>query len=71
MYFSADDKIGCVNDSLFYIYRTNGKESLFKYKKEETKDYIADYKHIAIEMRNYAFANFQASQWMISNKKTK
>ena len=71
MYFSADDKIGCVNDSLFYIYRTNGKESLFNYKKEETKDYIADYKHIAVEMRNYAFANFQASQWMISNKKTK
>lgn len=71
MYFSADDKIGCVNDSLFYIYRTNGKESLFKYKKEETKDFITDYKHIAIEMKNYAFANFQASQWMISNKKTK
>jgi phosphoglycerol transferase MdoB-like AlkP superfamily enzyme len=52
MYFSVDDKIGCVNDSLFYIYRTNGKESLFKYKKGETKDYIADYKYIAIEMRN-------------------
>ncbi len=71
MYFSADDKIGCVNDSLFYIYRINGKESIYNYRNKETKDYIIDYKHIATEMRNYAFANFQASQWMISNKKTK
>lgn len=71
MYFSADDKIGCVSDSLFYIYRTNGSESLYKYKTMDTKNYLADYVNIAKEMRKYSFSNLQASQWMISNKKTK
>ena len=71
MYFSADDKIGCLNDSLFYIYRTNGIESLYKYKTIDTKNYLNDYIHIAKEMKDYSFSNLQASQWMISNKKTK
>ncbi len=71
MYFSADDKIGCVSDSLFYIYRTNGSKSLYKYKNQDTKNYLSDYKNIAKEMKDYSFSNLQASQWMISNKKTK
>ncbi len=71
MYFSADDKIGCVSDSLFYIYRTNGSESFYKYKNQDTKNYLSDYKNTVKEMKDYSFSNLQASQWMINNKKTK
>ncbi|MFZ4398430.1 MAG: LTA synthase family protein [Bacteroidales bacterium] len=70
MYFSADDKIGCTNDTFFYVYRTNGKESLYKYKKQDTEDYILQNKTLADSMRTYSFSMLQASQWMIINKKT-
>ncbi|MEI6696112.1 MAG: sulfatase-like hydrolase/transferase [Bacteroidota bacterium] len=70
MYFSADDKIGCSNDTFFYVYRINGKESLYKYKKQDTHDYLAQYKMLADSMKAYSFSMLQASQWMIQNKKT-
>ena len=40
MFFSADDKIGCTNQEFFYVYRTNGNESLYKYKNQDTHDYL-------------------------------
>ncbi|MFZ4413385.1 MAG: LTA synthase family protein [Bacteroidales bacterium] len=70
MYFSADDKIGCSNDTFFYVYRSNGNESLYKYKNQDTHDYLSQYKALADSMKNYSFSMLQASQWMIKNKKT-
>ncbi len=70
MYFSADDKIGCINGNYFYVYRTDGKESLYKYKNQDTHNYLTQYKTIADSMKTYSFSMLQTSQWMISNRKT-
>jgi len=70
MYFCADNKIGCTNENFFYIYRTNGKEGLYKYKTKDTQDYLLQYKSLADSMKTYSFSMLQCSQWMISNKKT-
>jgi phosphoglycerol transferase MdoB-like AlkP superfamily enzyme len=69
-YFSADDKIGCIDDDFFYIYRVNGKESLYKYKHSDPKDYFGDYPEPAKEMRNYAISMTITAKWMIENNMT-
>ncbi len=68
-FFSADDKIGCTNDEFFYVYRTNGSESLYKYKNQDTHDYLPQYKSLADSMKTYSFSMLQASQWMVNSKK--
>lgn len=59
-YFSADNKIGVLDNELFYIWDRNGKEYLFKYKKgrKDKRNYInyPKYKNKSTEMKNYAFA---------------
>ena len=70
IYFNADDKIGCVNDQFFYIYRTNGIESLYKYRNFDAKDYISQFKSKADSMKRYTFSMLQASQVLILNNKT-
>ncbi len=59
-YFSADNKIGVLDNELFYIWDRNGKEYLFKYKKgvKDKKNYIKSpiYKDKYKEMKRYAFA---------------
>lgn len=69
-YFSADDRIGCLDKDNFYIYRTNGIESLYKYKKNNTKNYLTDYSLTVDSMRTYAFSMMQTAQWLIKNGKT-
>lgn len=69
MYFSADDKIGCINDEFFYIYRTSGSESLYKFRNQDTRDYIKENKMLADSMKTYSFSMLQSSQSVISMKK--
>jgi len=71
MYFCADDKIGCIDNQYFYLYRVvNNTESLYKWKDNDTKDYINELKAKSDSMKKYSFSMLQASQWMINNKKT-
>jgi phosphoglycerol transferase MdoB-like AlkP superfamily enzyme len=70
IYFSADDRIGCLSKEFFYVYRTNGIESLYRYKTNETKNYLTEYSFTVDSMRTYAFSMLQASQWLIKNGKT-
>jgi phosphoglycerol transferase MdoB-like AlkP superfamily enzyme len=69
-YFSDDDKIGCIDDDFLYVYRVGGKESLYKYKSSDTKDYFADFPKIAMDMRNYSISMTITAKWMIENNKT-
>lgn len=69
IFFSADDKYGVLNDSLFFIVNNQGKESLFKYRNTDENNYINQHKSAALEMKQYAFANLQAAQYMIKNNK--
>lgn len=70
IYFSNDEKIGCIGPEYFYIYRTeNNSESLFRYNNQETGNYSSAQKETVDSMRRYAFSMMQASQWIIANNK--
>ena len=70
MYFSATTKYGVVSDSLFLIVTQNdGTEGLFRYRDKDRTNYIDQYREIADEMKNYADANMQTAQYMISQRK--
>ena len=69
IYFSADNKIGCINNNYFYVERDNGVHSLYHYKTKDKTDYIKDHPQLVDSMRNYAHAAIQATQWIVDNMK--
>lgn len=69
IYFSADDKIGVLNDSLYLIINNQGNESLFKYKNGDKSNYINGYRDTANKMKQYAFSNIQTAQYLVKNNK--
>ncbi len=68
--FSSDDKIGCLNDSLFSIIQADGTQKMFLYKTKSMEDVSKKYKSIADDMKSYAYAYIQSSQWLIMNNFT-
>ncbi|MBM4166422.1 MAG: LTA synthase family protein [Ignavibacteria bacterium] len=72
MYFSADDKIGCINEEYFLVlHRQEEREYLFRYR-ENAKENIADtYPQRVQQMKEYAYSHIQAAQWMLIHKKAK
>jgi len=70
IFFSADDKMGCIDEEYLYVFRQNKTESLYKYRSSDKKNYMQDYKNKVDSMKYYAFSLIQASQWCILNKRT-
>lgn len=69
--FTSDDAIGCVNDSLFYIYKPKeDQEWLLAHEKaiEQSGD-IAD-KEARQSLRDYSFAVLQTAQYLMNNDLT-
>jgi len=60
--FSADDKLACLSDSLFYVQRNNGMSSLYKYKTSDRIDYLKTYPEMAKEMKLFSESMLQAAQ---------
>ncbi|KAA9345782.1 LTA synthase family protein [Adhaeribacter soli] len=71
IYFSSDDKIGCLNDKWLYVYRFGGEESLYDYKKGDLKDYSKINKTEFEKLKKYALSQTQTAEWLISKDKTK
>lgn len=55
-YFSADDKLGVIDDEYYYIWNKNGKEYLYKYKTSDKTNYINQKRDKAKQMKKYAFS---------------
>ena len=70
MYFSADDKYGCISKDYFLVVRNIGTESLYHYENEDTRNYISEKPELADSMKHYAKSMIQTAQWMLLNKKT-
>jgi len=70
IYFSADDKIGCIDEEWLYVYRFGGSESLYQYKTGNTHNFAPTRKPEFEKLKNYALSQTQAAEWMISNDKT-
>lgn len=70
IYFSADDKIACVDEEYLYVFRKSKSESLYKYKSGDLTDYKDSLAHKKDSMSQYIKAQVQAAQWCITNNKT-
>lgn len=66
-FFNGDDKFGVISDSLFYVYRDNGIESVYKYKEKDLTDYISDYSSQTEEMKTYSMSFLETYQWILNS----
>jgi phosphoglycerol transferase MdoB-like AlkP superfamily enzyme len=67
IFFSADNVIGCIGDSLLYTYHIDGRESLYNYQKQSSDNIIGTHKDESGKMKKYAFSMMQAAQYMLRN----
>ena len=70
IYFSADDKIGCIDNDYYYINNLSVGESMFKLTDVKPINIISSKKEIADKMKNYSLSSIQAAQWLVNNNKT-
>lgn len=70
IYFSADDKLGCINNEWLYIYRYNGKDGLYQYKTGNLENFASSHKQVLEQLKNYALSQTQITEWIISENKT-
>ena len=68
IFFAADNAIGCISDSLFYTWHTDGRESLYNYRKKSSENLMNIYSSEAQKMNKYAFSMMQSAQYMLRNK---
>jgi phosphoglycerol transferase MdoB-like AlkP superfamily enzyme len=69
IYFCADDKIGCLDTTAYFIWNFSAqKKHLFKYKKLDKNDYIDFEKKKALKLEEYAKVMMQATQYIKDNK---
>jgi len=67
IYFSSDDKIGCINENHFLVIRMTGGESLYNYSGKSTTDIIDSNRALADDMKNYTFSMMQSSQIILQD----
>jgi len=67
-YFTADDKLGVLSDSLFLISNIDGRRNLYKYKSGELSDCMIDYPQEAECMRTYGEAMMQSTFDVLSTR---
>jgi membrane-anchored protein YejM (alkaline phosphatase superfamily) len=70
MYFSADDKIGCIDSQWLYVYHFGGNEFLYHYKNGDQFNYKDSCKTTFDELKQYALSQIQCSEWMYSHNLT-
>ena len=68
MYFSADDRIGCLDKEYYLIIRPENNETLFQYKDLSTENFLSSQKARADSMRSYTFSMMQTMQLLMSTK---
>ncbi len=67
-FFSADTKIGCINNDFFLLIRSNGPESLYKYRNKDVSNYINDNRALADSMKTYVYSILQTYSYMAVHK---
>ncbi len=69
-YFSADNKLGIINDKHFLIYRSEKNISMYDYKAKSITDVYSNNLAEADSMLNYGFSMLQSAQYLIDNQLT-
>ncbi len=68
-FFSADNKIGIVDTSYFYIWQSSGREKIYHYPSKSTKDEFNQQQARIEKMKNYAFSFIQVCDDMFKQKR--
>jgi phosphoglycerol transferase MdoB-like AlkP superfamily enzyme len=72
IYFSSDDAVGCIDSCFFYSYNVKTEmESLHRYRENSLHNLVDREKERAENMRTYAAAMLQTSNYMFKNKMTR
>lgn len=70
--FSTDNMVGCVSDSLFYIYSPKTKkEGLYKYRENSSVNILNQYKTIADSMRIYSASKLRVTDYLFKKNLTR
>jgi phosphoglycerol transferase MdoB-like AlkP superfamily enzyme len=70
IYFSADNKIGCIGKQYYYFDLLDAKqEFLYEYKNLSNKNEIKERQGIADSLRSYVFTMLQTANYLISKQK--
>ena len=69
-YFSADNKLGILNNKKFLIYRSRNNISLYDYRAKSITDIYESNLKQADSMLNYGFSMLQSAQYLIENHLT-
>jgi phosphoglycerol transferase MdoB-like AlkP superfamily enzyme len=67
-YFSADEKLGCLNQEYFMVIRKDNNESLYKYRNKDLTNYLNENKSLVDSMKVYTYSMLQTTNWMIEHK---
>ncbi len=68
--FSADDKLGCLNDQYFWYYNYAAEnEYLLHYRDKDPNQYLNKFPQLADTLKNYAQSLLQSTQWLIESKR--
>ena len=69
MYFSADDKLGCLDQEYFFVWRKDSDPSLYKYRSRDTQNYYSTHTYRADSLSVYARSMVQSAGWMVRSRK--
>ena len=69
-FFSADNRLGCLNQTYYLIINKNKREQLFSYRNKEITDVRLSHKALTDSMKTYTFSNLQLMQYLIKKKLT-
>lgn len=67
-YFSADDKIGVVDNTYFYIYHKDGREELYKYRQKEKINMANQLPKTVKAMKTYVFSHMEMAYHITHQK---
>lgn len=63
--FCADDRIGCLDSTHYYIERPDGRSTLYRYAGLSTEDLIQAEPEHAAQLRLHAHSQMQTTQWLL------
>lgn len=69
MYFTADSKIGCIDDTYYYMHLLDEQqELLYQYKDLNTHSFYEEQKPKADSMKAYAYEMIRTAHYILKNK---
>jgi phosphoglycerol transferase MdoB-like AlkP superfamily enzyme len=65
MYFCADDRVGCIDSTHYFIHRGDGNETLYRYADLSTDNLLSSSPEKVDAMKRYAYSMMRTTQWLV------